>query len=259
MKDLPPGYLAPNVQKMIPSKIKVKSISSKESPFAWGIVRPMIAMPLYQFDEVDQKNIIMHELAHISSYDALKKFFLEVLVCLYWWFPLIYVFKDQVTLILEMNVDCRIVKDLSKKSYFDYIRSLINIAEFSSCSKTKVKQRAYFSNFVIDEGSTLKKRESFLLEEYSIKRTKWPLVVILVVMPLLLTSIIIEPYTVNNNKVQNAFKIDPNDTDTYILKKENRYELIVKGKKVGSVRNLNKIKSPIIKQLPVKRIRNYNE
>ena len=63
---------------------------------------------------------------------------------------------------------------------------------------------------------------------------------------------IIEPEHYNHKDMVGTFSVKPSNQKSYILKKGNKYYLIVKGKRPGRIPNYPKVPDPKLKKLPVR-------
>lgn len=259
LTNVPNDLLDPTISSMIPQNVKMYYSDIPSSPYSVGILKPGIVFSDLDLDVKTQQFIVAHELKHIRNFDNLKKYFIEFLVCIYWWFPLIYLFRKEVDSIIEINVDYQMVKNKPSDVYFQYTDCLIAVAkklEESIVQRSDYRKNysnIHYSNFVIFEGNTLTRRINFLLEEYPVRPTPWILKILLIVLPLMITSVIVEPYYSNTRVTKGTFQIPNDKTDTYILKEKNTYHLILKGKDLGEIKNFSSVKKDnYLKSLPVR-------
>lgn len=132
--------------------------------------------------------ILLHEQEHIKKHDILKKYFVYFLIMIYWWFFPVYKLKEQVDLIIEMNVDFRVTKNMNKDEFFDYAQSII------SCMTQSSSQGIGFS---IDEHNDMKYRMKYLMEGYQAKKTN-PLILATLGFVVFLSSLVVfEPIPLN--------------------------------------------------------------
>lgn len=238
-----PDFLAAKIQKWIPDNVKVYVTPLKISPCMNGIFQSSIILPTKKYSYTEQKFIVQHELLHINNLDNLKKFIVELLVCFYWWFPLIYLFRRQVNLILDLRVDYQIVNNKSRQYYLDYVKCLIGIAEFIK-DRTMNKNNLFSSNFVIVPDSNLNHRIKFLQQDYKIKVTSLWIKLFVIALPLIVTSIIIEPTFVDFQQI-NCRAIFSDRSELYILKNKGQYYLIKDGQKIGKIKDISKNSSQV--------------
>lgn len=248
--ELPANYLSKQAINLIPSSVTLNYLNIPKSPFVYGTFHPHIVFCALESTPEEQVYIIKHELQHIRNHDILKKHFVNILVCIYWWFPLIYLFQKQINIIFEMEADHRVVNKSMQDVYFNYVQSLVHITKsLTSISDPLVEiDNSTFANFTILENCTLKQRVQFLLEGYEIRSTKPVIKMLLILIPLLITSIIFEPDSTNLKAVSGTKTI--NQT-SYVIHKSSKYYLIIDGKNMGSFESLKNIQDPEIKKLPV--------
>lgn len=256
---LPENYLDPSVREMIPQKIKLYYSKLPNSPYTFGVIRPGIVFSNLKLSVDDQRFIVGHELEHIRRHDNFKKYVIEILVCIYWWYPLIYLFRREVNSIIEINIDYQMIKNKNSKIYFDYTECLIKVAKqlknftFHSKLQKEIYKNSNLSNFVLFQENTLTRRINFLLEEYPVKQTSWALKILLVILPLIITSVIIEPYYDKTKLTEGTFNLKKDQNETFILKDKETYYLIVKGKNLGKIKDFTKLKKDSsFKKLPMK-------
>ncbi|HEU0009942.1 MAG TPA: M56 family metallopeptidase, partial [Verrucomicrobiae bacterium] len=89
------GDLAARVQALgrrlgIRRHVRVKSISGRSSPIAFGIFRPTVGVPMdfsVRFTAAQQDAMLAHELAHIAAFDAVWMLLADLVTALLWWHP----------------------------------------------------------------------------------------------------------------------------------------------------------------------------
>ena len=114
--------------------------------------------------------IIKHELVHCKQKHTLDLLFFEFLKIIFWFNPIIYLYQKRITLVHEYISDAEVVKETSKKTYFN-----------SLLSETFNVENISFTNQFFKH-SLLKKRIIMITKEKSqkMKQLKY-----LIVLPLL--------------------------------------------------------------------------
>ncbi len=64
------------------------------------LFKKAILVPNIKYTEIEIANILHHEATLLNQCDALIKRFIQILVILYWWFPLIYILKALAMIVL---------------------------------------------------------------------------------------------------------------------------------------------------------------
>lgn len=151
----------------------------------------MIYLPKVDFSELELKYILLHETRHLKNHDLLLLQIVNVLQIIYWWFPLIYVFRREFQFLLEIRVDHQVSKILNQDEYLDYAQAMIGVNKKIEMQKVKYSQNLGFANF---EKSELSHRVAFYLEGENRKRTSKFLLALLLIFGIGSSAFILEPY-----------------------------------------------------------------
>lgn len=202
------------------------------SPVLIGFFKPLIIIPKVNFTKRELSYILSHEIGHYYHHDTFIKLFIEILCCIYWWNPLIRIFKNQICKALEINIDCTITAYMKEEEKLDYLECLLKLAKvkkeipnnltaaFSDTNKANLKQRFIC---VLNNNNISSKRITHL---FSI--TVIPLLLLLISF-----SIIIEPYSITPNDEYSSFKLD--NEKSYLISKGKYYELYMEDTYVGDL------------------------
>lgn len=246
-----------NKSKQLPSKQYISSntipiyVSSYiDSPMTSGLLHPIIIIPNHNYSELEIYNVLLHELQHIKNKDIAKKYIIEILTCIYWWLPFIYLLRNQISLIIELNVDSQVTEKMSSEDYFSYMNSLVSVQDKRKTNQTLIKGQtvaAYFTNY---HQTTLSRRVEFLFNGFKRKKTNKLVLAVLFVSVLVATSFIFEPKGYNEQLMRDTFIINEHASQ-YILKtKDNQYILYINDKNMGAITNIN---DPSLKDIPIKK------
>ena len=94
------------------------------SPAVYGIVKPKIILPaFYKNREVDL--IILHEKAHIRSFDNMWRVIAFIIVAVHWFNPLCWLFLKMFLADLELSCDERVLAKLGADRAKEYASSLL--------------------------------------------------------------------------------------------------------------------------------------
>lgn len=140
------------LENMSPKRgIKIKTLSSLDSPAAIGILRPTVFFPGgYDFDNAElTKCILLHEAGHIKYFHTLIKIISTIMVCLYWYNPFVWVMYIYLDRDMEISADRYVIKNIGAENRSFYANTLINTAEDIS------KRKAFCFHF---KSSQLKER-----------------------------------------------------------------------------------------------------
>ena len=97
------------------------------SPFVMGIVCPKIYIP-FRLGEEERDYILKHEQHHIRRRDYLVKLFAFLLLCVYWFHPLVWVSYILMLRDMEMSCDEYVLQHVKKDIRRSYSQSLLGFA-----------------------------------------------------------------------------------------------------------------------------------
>lgn len=240
--------LAPTVT--VPRNVTIYHLPGVSSPFVSGLRHPKLILPSLDLDSSTLNHIMRHELQHIKNRDVLIKYLISVLVCVYWWFPPMYLFRRQANMIIDMRVDNQIVQHADKTEYFSYTQSLVDVTKqlkrVPNTPITPALSAALLPQFTMFERPTLAHRIKFLLTGRQVKHTNRILLALIVAVPLLATSIIFEPDSIDPADAKGTFEVDMQHSK--IVQRGKKYYLRMNGHDMGEVQL--PLKAPL-NQLPV--------
>lgn len=226
----------PNVKESYEKKYPIlKTANVLGLYFFNGIDQPMtiypfksiICLPNFKYTNEELEYIFIHEIQHIKNKDVLIKIFVEILVIIYWWLPIIYVFKNQVETLIELRVDHQVSKKVDDN--YKYVQSLISVAKKILQTNNSTKPRPS-SQFTLREENLLEKRIYFYLDDKTKNKKTLATALIITFIFLSLPTIVLEPYSENdpqtNTRTYNASELLQH---FYLIKtKEKKFFLIDK-------------------------------
>ncbi|MBC8571396.1 M56 family metallopeptidase [Zongyangia hominis] len=98
-----------------------------DTPFVVGLFRPKIYLPT-GLTEVERRYILLHERAHIHRGDHVVKFVSFLLVCAYWFHPLVWAAFFLSGKDMEMSCDENVIKRLGSEAKRGYSSTLLSMA-----------------------------------------------------------------------------------------------------------------------------------
>lgn len=123
-----------------------------QSPMLVGFFRPTILLPSEHLPDSDARYILAHELTHFRRRDLWKKFLVNMIQCIHWFNPIVYLLNRDFAYWLETSCDEDVVSSLDYAQRKEYGYLLINYApatrhvgprlyvSFTSC-RYKLKRR----------------------------------------------------------------------------------------------------------------------
>lgn len=95
------------------------------TPFILGVFKPKIYLPSNTLPD-EHKMILAHENAHIKRFDHLWKPFAYLLLCIYWFNPVLWIAYIMLCKDIELACDERVIKNFSSDEKKCYTASLLN-------------------------------------------------------------------------------------------------------------------------------------
>ncbi len=116
----------------IKGNIPIYSTAFLKSPVIVGLFNPRIYLPIHlisDFNTVDMRYMLLHELQHYRHKDALAGFFMNFFGVLYWCNPCVWYALKEMRSDREVACDTSVLKLLDERDYEDYGNTLINFAQ----------------------------------------------------------------------------------------------------------------------------------
>ncbi|MBE6039152.1 MAG: hypothetical protein E7218_08170 [Anaerofustis stercorihominis] len=98
-----------------------------ETPFVLGIFKPSIYVP-YNISDDNMSYVIAHELAHIKRKDHITKMIAHLLVCVYWFNPVIWIGYAALCKDIELACDESVIKNYDNEDKKAYSEALLNFS-----------------------------------------------------------------------------------------------------------------------------------
>lgn len=117
-------------------KTKIIQSSAVEFPAEWGFFSQTIFINDYNYSEDELRYILLHEIAHFKYGTNRLNLFLNILHMVFWWNPVIYLYKKYVNDIIEIYVDSKVTEGMDEPDKCDYIKCIFKVSEIIADTKT---------------------------------------------------------------------------------------------------------------------------
>lgn len=192
-------------------KTKFRLVISKElkTPCIFGVLRPYIGMPEIEFTPTEIYLVVKHEMLHYYRGDMVVKIMCEALKALHWWNWFVYKLAELITSMQEINVDFRIVRELSEMEQLEYEDCLVKVARHRKKWKKKKREKQWVISFRRESPSEVNKRIRLMIQNQEISGRKTTasfllsagILCMIVIGPNILTF---EPYAIPEEKVEGS-------------------------------------------------------
>lgn len=156
----------------------------------YGYFRQIIFLPKAVYTEDELWYIFLHELEHFANKTNWMKLAVIILECIFWWNPLVYLFGNACTHLLEVYCDSCVTKKLNKQEKVAYLGCLLQ--EMKRESSVCRRPNYYFGSQFFRQAH-LKQRFAVMMRYERDKKLERKLYFMIFAMFFLSYSIVLQP------------------------------------------------------------------
>ena len=161
------------------------------SPMLIGFFRPRIILPVGELEDKELSYIFVHELIHYKQRDMFYKWLIQIVVCVHWFNPFVYLLEKEVNKSCELSCDEKVIAVLDDKERREYGDTLISFLKSNNLYKSSL------ASVTLTEGAEqLKERLGAIMNFKSKTKTIRVLTVILTLF-ILSGAVLIGGYSVS--------------------------------------------------------------
>ena len=161
------------------------------SPMLIGFFRPRIILPVGEWEDKELSYIFVHELIHYKQRDMFYKWLIQIVVCVHWFNPFVYLLEKEVNKSCELSCDEKVIAVLDDKEKREYGDTLISFLKSNNLYKSSL------ASVTLTEGAEqLKERLGAIMNFKSKTKTIRVLTVILTLF-ILSGAVLIGGYSVS--------------------------------------------------------------
>lgn len=108
------------------------------SPIMAGLLRPAIILPESQTAAEDLSYIFTHELIHYKRLDMFYKWFIQLVICIHWFNPIVYLLGQAVNRDCELSCDEAVIHSLNEDARKKYGNTLLSFIKTNSAYKNSL-------------------------------------------------------------------------------------------------------------------------
>ncbi|MBM6947502.1 M56 family metallopeptidase [Mordavella massiliensis] len=225
------AYLYDLAQNHSAKQVKIAVVPFPVSPGITGICNPVLILPEVDgFSKKELTYIFDHELYHYKKHDLALLLLIDIVCCIHWWNPLVYMMKKWFCLAMEITNDQAIMQGRDSADRLEYASLIIKISKkLQDAQNTPV----YNLDFVGSRPSQLGLRIRYLYKDAdnktylsAIRSLKFLFLTMLLVFSLFF--VIESEATVTPADAEGSVVIT--EENSYFIKSENGYDLYVEGK-----------------------------
>lgn len=140
-------------EQKIRRKVLLKREYGLDTPVTCGIIRPVILIPA-EFEAEDRKLsrlVLLHECGHIKYFHALFRLWNVILICLYWYNPIVWIMYFKFERDLEISADRYALCHTAGENKAIYARHLVASVEKMRARKQEPAVYHFYKNNDIKE------------------------------------------------------------------------------------------------------------
>ena len=103
-----------------------------------GFFRPSIVLPVGELEDKELSYIFVHELIHYKQKDMFYKWLIQIVVCIHWFNPFIYLLEKEVNKSCELSCDEKVISILDDKARREYGDILISFLKSNNLNKSSL-------------------------------------------------------------------------------------------------------------------------
>ncbi len=109
-----------------------------KSPIMIGFFRPSIILPAKELGSKELSYIFAHELIHYKRRDMFYKWLIEIVACIHWFNPFVYLLGKEVNRACELSCDEKVISILDDKARREYGDTLISFLQSNNLYKSSL-------------------------------------------------------------------------------------------------------------------------
>lgn len=152
------GIMGTIVQKDKPYRLCV--LDGNISPAICGLWKPTIILPasIFSMTDEDIRYILIHEWRHFTEKDLWIKLFINIICCVMWWNPVVYLLKMDIDQTLELKCDTKTTLQLGAGDRLNYLSTLLKVARMQHAPEEERSAAIHFTGRSGVAGANTKQR-----------------------------------------------------------------------------------------------------
>ncbi len=155
---------------------KCNLVISREikSPMVTGLVTPHIILPesILEVSENSLHNVLTHEVTHVLNKDLWVKLLVELICCVMWFNPAVYLLRSSIDSSLELRCDYLSTRNMNELEKYRYLSTIMIFLKSKSPQKTEPLLSTGFQFLSITENFNIKQRFKLIGTPHKISKIK---------------------------------------------------------------------------------------
>ena len=122
----------------IKTRVELSYNSLIASPVMIGFFRPGIVLPVRKLNDKELSFIFAHELVHYKQRDMFYKWLIQIVMCVHWFNPFVYLLEKEVNKSCELSCDEKVISLLDNNARREYGDTLISFLKSDNLCKSSL-------------------------------------------------------------------------------------------------------------------------
>ncbi len=122
----------------IKTRVEISCNPLIASPMLISFFRPRIILPVGELEDKELSYIFVHELIHYKQRDMFYKWLIQIVVCVHWFNPLVYLLEKEVNKSCELSCDEKVISVLDDTARREYGDTLISFLKSNNLYKSSL-------------------------------------------------------------------------------------------------------------------------
>lgn len=189
---------------------KLKYSTRIASPMLTGLIKPAIYLTdtTIQWDDKSLHYVLLHELVHYKRHDLWYKWCSDLVLCIHWFNPMIYIMNRHMNAQCEISCDEAVARDLNTEEKLAYGNVLLN-----AVSENMKSHRPMLSSALYEDKKSMKERIKAIIMSKR-KSKKSVLLSAVITLTLCFAAFWLGAYTKNSGNINGSKVNAANEQNT---------------------------------------------
>lgn len=205
----------------IKTRVEVSYNPLIATPMLIGFLHPRIILPACKMSDKDLSYIFMHELIHYKQKDMFYKWLIQLVTCIHWFNPFVYLMEKEVNKSCELSCDEKLLSILDEKTRREYGDTLIAFMKSTNHYKSSL------ASVTLTEGAEQLKERLGAIMNFKAKTKTIKMLTGLLTLFIFLSAVFIGGYPISasDSSIAGIVQLSPysekkGGTSTYIYDEE---------------------------------------
>ena len=122
----------------IKTRVELYRNASITSPIMIGFFHPSIVLPAGELGNKELSYVFVHELLHYQKKDMFYKWLVQIVICIHWFNPFVYLLEKEINKACELSCDEAVIFMLDESARREYGDTLISFMKSNDLNKNSL-------------------------------------------------------------------------------------------------------------------------